>query len=299
MRIFVIGRNGQIARSLIEGAVGRKGIQVDALSPPELDITKPETVYRSLEKAQPDLVVNPAAFTAVDEAEEMRDMAFAINRDGAGVVAKAAAANNIPLIHLSTDYVFDGRKGSPYLESDPVGPINVYGRSKLEGELAVQQEQPKHIILRTAWVYAPFGTNFVRTMLRLASQRDSIRVVDDQEGCPTYAPDIAAAILTIAERMQRDQWPARYFGITNLAGPERITWCNFARAIMTRAALHGMPCARIDPIGTAEYSTRAARPAYSQLATDRLASLFGIHLPPMDESLGHCMLRIADEIKVD
>ena len=177
---------------------------------PDVDLLRPASIAQALADFRPDIVVNPAAYTAVDKAESEPDQAFALNRDGAGAVAAAAANQGVPVIHLSTDYVFDGTKDAPYVESDPVNPQSVYGRSKLEGELAVAAANPRHIILRTSWVYAPFGTNFVRTMLRLAAERDQLRVVDDQIGCPTYAPDIAAAIIAIAKKVLREGWHAEY-----------------------------------------------------------------------------------------
>ena len=178
-------------------------------------------------------MINPAAYTAVDKAESELDLAFAVNRDGAGAVAACrAAACGAPVIQISTDYVFDGAKAEPYVESDPVAPQGVYGRSKLEGEQVVAAANPRHVILRTAWVYAPFGANFVRTMLRLAAERDSLRVVDDQVGCPTYAPDIAEAVLAIGRQIVGDGWRDDFAGVTHLAGPEALSWCGFARRIV-------------------------------------------------------------------
>src|SRR6202171_4014714 len=197
MRLYVIGGQGQVARSLREAAISDEDIVFGYGQRPDIDLLRPESIAQALAEFRPDLVVNPAAYTAVDKAESEPDLAFAVNRDGAGAVAVAAARQGVPVIHLSTDYVFDGRKTTAYVEADPVNPQGVYGRSKLAGELAVTAANPRNIVLRTSWVYAPFGTNFVRTMLRLASERDRLRVVDDQVGCPTYAPDIASAILAI------------------------------------------------------------------------------------------------------
>ena len=196
------------------------------------------------------------------------------------------------MIHLSTDYVFDGTKDAPYVESDPVSPRSIYGQSKYEGELAVAGANPRHIVLRTSWVYAPFGTNFVRTMLRLAAERDSLRVVNDQIGCPTYAPDIAAAIVTIAGKVLAEGWHPKFAGVTHLAGPDALTWYAFANDIVRGAALRGGRSVPISPIPTSDYPTPAARPANSRLSTERLASIFDVHLPPLERSLAQCLDRL-------
>src|SRR5450755_2395575 len=224
MRIFVIGGQGQVARSLREAAAGNDGIVFGCAERPNVDLLRPGSIAQALADFSPDIVINPAAYTSVDKAESERDQAFAINRDGAGTVAAAAAKQHVPVIHLSTDYVFDGTKGAAYVESDPVSPRSVYGQSKYAGELAVAAANPHHIILRTSWVYAPFGTNFVRTMLRLASERDRLRVVDDQIGCPTYAPDVAAAIIAMAKQVVAGGWRADYAGVSHLAGPDALSW---------------------------------------------------------------------------
>jgi dTDP-4-dehydrorhamnose reductase len=198
----------------------------------------------------------------------------------------------VPVIHLSTDYVFDGTKDATYVESDPVSPRSVYGQSKYEGELAVAAVNPRHIVLRTSWVYAPFGTNFVRTMLRLAAERDSLRVVNDQIGCPTYAPDIAAAVITIAGKVLAEGWHGGFAGVTHLAGPDPLTWYAFANDIVRGAAMRGGRSVPISPILTSDYPTAAARPANSRLSTARLASVFDVHLPPLERSLAHCLDRL-------
>ncbi len=292
MRVFIIGSEGQVARSLREAAVGRDDVTLACGARPDLDLSDPASVERALAAFGPDVVVNPAAYTAVDKAESEPELAFAINRDGAGAVAAAAAALDVPVIHLSTDYVFDGTKDSPYVETDPVGPTSVYGRSKLAGEEAVAAANPRHVILRTAWVYAPFGANFVRTMLRLAAERDRLRVVDDQIGCPTAAPDIAAAALDIAMILHSNQWDDRFAGVTHLAGPAEMTWCGFATAIMNGSARRGGRAVAVDPITTADYPTPAIRPANSRLSTARLASVFGVEMPTFDRSLANCLDRL-------
>ena len=290
LRIFVTGRDGQIARSLREAAASAGDVVIGFGARPEFDLARPESIAPAIEAFAPHLVVNAAAYTAVDRAESEPELAFAINRDGAGAVAAAAAKIGAPVIQLSTDYVFDGTKAGAYLETDPTSPRSVYGRSKLEGERAVAAAAPRHIVLRTSWVYAPFGANFVRTMLRLAGEQDRLRVVDDQIGCPTYAPDIADAILAIGRRIQLDGWRDAYAGVTNLAGPDAVTWWGFARRIVAESGR----CVPVDAIGTAERPTPARRPANSRLATERLASLFELRLPPMEVSLRDCLKRLRE-----
>jgi dTDP-4-dehydrorhamnose reductase len=291
VRIFVTGAEGQVARSLREAAAEDAGLVLGWGARPTFDLTRPDTIARAIDAFKPDLVVNPAAYTAVDKAESEPDLAFAVNRDGAGATAAAAASVGAPIIHLSTDYVFDGTKDGPYVENDAPCPTGVYGQSKLAGEIAVATANPRHVILRTAWVYAPFGANFVRTMLRLAGERDRLTVVDDQVGCPTYAPDIAAAILIIGRRLNAE-WREDYAGVTNCAGPDAMTWCGFARAIMSGTRTRGGRGVPVDAITTAQFPTPARRPANSRLDCGRLADLFGVRPPPLEDSLGRCLDRL-------
>src|ERR1700694_3625467 len=210
MRIYMIGSEGQVARSLRETASRDKTIVFGHSGRFDVDLLRPSSIDRALADFRPDIVINPAAYTAVDKAEAEPELAFAINRDGAHAVAAAAAVQGAAIIQLSTDYVFDGKKSGAYAETDAVNPQGVYGRSKLEGELDVAEANPRHIVLRTSWVYSPFGNNFVRTMLRLAAERDRLRVVDDQFGRPTYAPDLAAAILAMARLVTNSGWKADF-----------------------------------------------------------------------------------------
>ena len=292
MRIFVTGAHGQIARSLLEAASGRSDIVLGFGARPNLDLAQPETILPLMEAFAPDVVINPAAYTAVDKAESEAALAMAINKDGAEAVALAAKALGAPVLHFSTDYVFDGTKQGAYVETDPTSPTGAYGRSKLEGEIAVAGANDQHVILRTAWVYAPFGANFVRTMLRLASERDALSVVADQIGCPTYAPDIAQASLAIAELILQTGWQPQYRGITHLAGPRALSWCEFAQAIINGAAARGLRDVPVKAITTADYPTPARRPANSRLATKRLTEVFGAHLPPFDTSFERCLDRL-------
>ena len=296
MRIFVTGADdGQVARSLGEAAAASPDVEVGFGAPPAMDLTRPETILPAMETFRPDVVVSAAAYTAVDRAESEPELVYAINRDGAGAAASAAARLGAPIIHLSTDYVFDGSKDGAYVETDLPSPQGVYGRSKLEGEHAVAAANARHLIARTSWIYAPFGSNFVRTMLRLSAERDRLHVVDDQIGCPTYAPDLADAILTIARLWSREGWRSEHAGVTHLAGPDAVTWCAFARQILAGAAARGGRHIAVEAITTAQYPTPAMRPANSRLSTQRLESLFGLRLPPLDRSLPACLDRLVGE----
>ena len=292
LRIFVFGAEGQVARSLREAAARHRGIEIGHSPHTDVDIRRPDLVERALDGYAPDIVVNPAAYTAVDKAETEPETALAINRDGAAIVAAAAKRRDLPVIHLSTDYVFDGSKEGSYVETDPVNPQGVYGRSKLAGEHAVGTANDRHIILRTSWVYAPFGNNFVRTMICLSGGGKPLRVVDDQTGCPTYAPDIADAILSIADRIGSAGWDRRLAGVTHLAGPDAVSWCQFARMILDASPRQGNDRIAVEAISTADYPTAARRPQNSRLCCNRLAEIFDVRLPPLQLSLAHCLRRL-------
>ena len=193
MRLFIAGKQGQLAQALVEAAGAYPDIEVHAAGREAFDICDAVSIEHLFSHVEPDLVINAAAYTAVDKAETDEAQAFALNRDAAGLLAREAARRGVPIIHVSTDYVYDGRKTSPYVEDDPVGPAGVYGRSKLAGEVAVRNANPKHLILRTAWVHSPTGHNFVKTMLRLAGDRDHLNIVNDQHGNPTYAQHWSAS----------------------------------------------------------------------------------------------------------
>ncbi|TPI60378.1 dTDP-4-dehydrorhamnose reductase [Mesorhizobium sp. B3-1-3] len=291
MRLAVTGREGQVAASLVEAARGRDDVEVVAVGRPALDLARPDTVFAALEAARPDIVVSAAAYTAVDQAEDEKDLAFAVNATGAGKVAEAAARLGVPVIHLSTDYVFDGTKNGAYVETDPTAPLGVYGASKLAGEEAVAAANPRHLILRTAWVYSPFGRNFVKTMLRLAADRDEIAVVADQWGNPTSAHDIAEAILHAAAKLVDDSNFAA-FGVYHLAGTGEINWSGFARHILDTSQALGGPHARILDIATADYPTKARRPANSRLSSAKSAAAFRWTAPDWRESTGAAVGRI-------
>ena len=294
MRLYVIGTEGQVARALREAAAQDSEITFGCAGSTAVDIRNPKLVEQALTEFSPDIVINPAAYTAVDRAESEPDLAFAVNRDGAFNVATAAARRRIPIVHLSTDYVFDGKKPDRYVETDQVSPTGVYGRSKLEGEYAVASANERHLIFRTSWVYAPFGSNFLRTMLRLAGERDKLSVVNDQIGCPTYAPDIASAIIRIAKRIEAQGWDEACAGVTHLAGPDEISWYDFAQKILCRNEKTAARSVTINAISSADYPTPVQRPANSRLCCDRLEAIFNVRLPLLESSLDDCMRRLLE-----
>jgi len=278
MRVLVTGREGQVARSLVERG-SRAGHEIVTLGRPKLDLTgHPDAIVAAIEAEHPDLLVSAAGYTAVDKAESEPELAFAINQSGAAAVGRAARILGVPLIHLSTDYVFDGSKASPYTEEDTPSPTGVYGASKLAGERAVLAEHADSAILRTAWVYSPFGTNFVRTMLRLAADREEIGVVADQRGNPTSALDIAEGVLTVAANLLSDNDPDLR-GIFHMTADEEASWAEFAEWIFTASAGKGGPSARVRRLTTADYPTAAKRPANSRLDCARLQRHHGVSLP--------------------
>ena len=277
LRIAVTGKEGQVARSML--ALGPElDVDIIAVGRPELDLVDPASVRSALEAARPDVVVSAAAYTAVDKAETEQDLAFAVNGAGAGAVAEAAAALGVPVLHLSTDYVFDGSKPTRYVETDATGPTSVYGASKLEGERLVAAANPDHAIFRTAWVYSAFGANFLKTMLRLGETRDTLSVVADQHGCPTSAEDIARALIVAARTMVSDR-DDRYRGIFHLTGSGEASWADFARAIFRAAEDHGRKPVEVIPITSDQYPSPVKRPANSRLSGDKLERIHGIVLP--------------------
>jgi dTDP-4-dehydrorhamnose reductase len=292
VRLVVTGRDGQVAASLLEAGQVRTGVEVVAIGRPELDLARPETVIDAIAAGKPDIVVSAAAYTAVDQAEDEPDLAFAVNATGAGKVAQAAARLGVPIIHLSTDYVFDGSAPHAYVETDATAPLGVYGASKLAGEQAVAAAGPRHLILRTAWVYSPFGKNFVKTMLRLAADRDEISVVADQWGNPTSALDIADAILHAAAMLHDDKSGA--FGTYHLAGTGETNWSGFARHILDTSQMSGGPWAQVRDIATKDYPTKARRPASSRLSSAKFAAAFGWSAPEWRKSTERVVRRILD-----
>ncbi|MCL7999190.1 dTDP-4-dehydrorhamnose reductase [Brucella sp. 21LCYQ03] len=297
MKIVVTGREGQVVQSLLEKSSRRPDMQVISLGRPELDLAQPETVRRAITAIKPDLVVSAAAYTAVDLAEDEPELAFAVNATGAQAVAEAAQAIGVPVIHISTDYVFAGDTSHPYVETDITGPQGVYGSSKLEGERLVAVANPKHIILRTAWVYSPFGKNFVKTMLKLAETRDALSVVCDQWGNPTSALNIADALIQVADHLASTP-DFSDFGVYHLAGTGDANWSGFARRIFTESAERGGPTATVIDIATADYPTKAARPANSRLSTTKFQGVFNWSAPHWQTSLRDVVARLGHVDKV-
>ncbi len=289
MRIAVTGKRGQVVSALRERAA--PGLEIVALGRPECDLADRAGVLDAFDRVGCDVIVNAAAYTGVDQAESEPEAAMRVNADGAAHVAEAAARLNVPLIHLSTDYVFDGKLDRPYRETDPTGPLGAYGRSKLAGERRVAEIHPRHAILRTAWVYSPFGANFVRAMLRLGETRDEIGVVADQRGNPTSALDVAEALARAARRLVEEPSP-RLHGVFHVAGAGEATWADLAEAIFAIAARHGRARPKLRRIATADYPTVARRPANSRLDTAKFAAAYGFSLAEWTQSLPVCVERL-------
>ncbi len=295
--ILVIGRSGQIAQALARlGRIDRR--EIITAGRPETDLTRPDTLAAALARHGPAIVINAGAYTAVDEAENAREEAFAINAAGAGHLARACAEAGIPLLHVSSDYVFDGEARRPYREDDAIAPLSAYGASKAGGEAEVLEAGGRHVILRTSWLYSERGRNFLTTMLRLGRERANLAIVDDQTGSPSYAADVAGAIARIVSTVlvgpREDIW-----GTFHFASAGSTTWFGFAAEIFARAESERWPAPNLKPITTAEYPTLARRPAYSVLDSGRIARVFGITPPDWREALGRCMDRIAHSEKVN
>lgn len=291
MRIAVTGKSGQVVSSLVEraAAVGHKVIP---LGRPELDLAAAASILSVIEAAAPDVVVSAAAYTAVDKAESESELAYAVNGMGAGMVAEAARALGVPLIHISTDYVFNGQLWRPYVETDPTGPTGVYGASKLAGEQAVLAAYGYNsAVLRVAWVYSPFGGNFVKTMLRLAAGRTEVSVVADQIGNPTSALDIADGILCVAKNLVENTDPTLR-GVFHMTARGDATWADFAEGIFSASAVNGGVSASVKRITTADYPTTVMRPANSRLNCSRIEQIHGVELPEWRGSLETVIARL-------
>jgi dTDP-4-dehydrorhamnose reductase len=292
MRLIVTGTaEGQLVGSLIERAPSANA-EIVAVGIPELDMSDPSTIAPALAGIKADVIVNAAAFTAVDKAESNEALAMRINGDAAGEAARVARRQNLPLLHISTDYVFDGSSPRPYREDDLTGPTSAYGRTKLAGERAVLDADPTATILRTAWVYSPFSVNFVKTMLRLGETRTEVSVVADQRGNPSYALDLADAVLSIArQRLQRRS--ERFgVGIYHMTGSGDATWADLAEEVFAEAQRLGRPPVKVKRIPSAEYPTPTRRPANSQLDNAKLARVFGVVLPDWRASTRDCVKRL-------
>jgi dTDP-4-dehydrorhamnose reductase len=279
--ILATGGTGQLARALEDAAT----MPLQRVGRPTFDFDKPETIAATFEAVKPSLVVNAAAYTAVDAAEDDAEAAYRANRDGPAALARLCADAGIPLIHVSTDYVYDGAKGAPYVETDPVSPQGVYGASKLAGEQAVLGSGARTIVLRTSWVYAPTGKNFVLTMLNAGKVRDQLKVVADQHGCPTTAGDLAMAIFAIADRIGATGWRPEYGGVFHAAGSGETTWHGLACAAFEEAARYGAKVPEVAPINTGDWPTKAKRPADSRMDCSKLYQVFGVKMPAWRDSL--------------
>jgi len=292
MRVLVTGREGQVVRALLERGAAVPGLELIAAGRPELDLAVPGSAAAAVRRIEPEVVISAAAYTAVDQAEDEPELAERVNGEAPGELAGAAREVGARIIHLSTDYVFDGRKPEPYREDDPTGPIGAYGRSKLLGEERVRAANPDHLILRTAWVYSPWGKNFVKTMMALARTRDEVNVVADQQGNPTSALDIADGLLAILANWQAGG-PTGLEGTFHLAGSGQTHWCGLAAHVFAECERLGEATARACPIATADFPTKAARPANSMLDSSRLAKAFGYSAPPWQHSVTHVVERLS------
>jgi dTDP-4-dehydrorhamnose reductase len=290
-RYLVTGQEGQVVRSLVERASRHQDIEVLPLGRPALDLAQIDTIEAAILGAKPDVIISAAAYTAVDQAETDEANAFTINAAAIGEIGRVAKALGIPVVHLSTDYVFDGEKSSAYIESDPVNPLGVYGRSKLEGERLLASSGADHVVLRTAWVYSPYGKNFLRTMLRVAETRDDLNVVADQIGNPTSALDIADAIFKVAGNLLASD-EVRLRGVFHMTGTGDASWAEFASEIFAASSKSGGPTANVHSITTADYPTPAKRPQNSRLNCSRLAAEHGISMSDWQSSTSEVVRRL-------
>jgi len=290
-RILLTGKNGQVGWEL-QRTLASWG-ELIAMDSKELDLSDPDAIRRTVREIRPDIIINPAAYTAVDKAESEPEQAMAVNGIAPGILAEEACRLGAVLVHYSTDYVFDGNKAAPYSEDDVPNPQCVYGRTKLSGEQAVRAAGGKHLILRTSWVYGVHGGNFVKTVLRLARERDELRIVADQSGAPTWARDLAQATLSAIAVWQKKEWENSLSGLYHLTASGRTDWHRYAEEIVRLARKYDTALAAkpldIRAIATREYPTPARRPANSTLANDKIKNAFGIALPEWQDSLAECM----------
>ncbi len=285
LRILIIGQNGQVSRAL-QSRLGALG-ELIVRGSDQLDLAQPDTLRAPIEALNPGLIINAAAHTAVDQAESEPERAFAINATAPGILAQAAVALGVPLIHYSTDYVFDGLKPTPYTEDDTPNPLSVYGRSKLAGENAIRQAGGQHLILRTSWVYSTEGRNFLLTMQRLLQEKPQLRVVADQVGAPTWAGTIADSTAQLIERWQAGQSGA--WGTYHLTARGETSWFGFAQAIGEDLLDRHKPCAQLEPIASSAYPTPAPRPLNSRLDCTRLLKAWGVSQPDWRSALQQCL----------
>lgn len=296
MHLLVIGKSGQLATGINRACSDRSDLTLDQIGRPDLDLERCQDIAGMVAKMRPDVVINAAAYTAVDAAEDEPDTAMRINAYAAGQIARGASMADAPIIHVSTDYVFDGKKSIPYQETDKTAPIGIYGQSKLEGEQRVAEANPCHVITRTSWVYSPYGDNFVRSMLRLGAIRNELGIVADQIGSPTSADDLATALLTVVHRLKENP-DETCFGVTHVCGTGIASWYDLAKATFRAASRHGYSPPIVRPITTAEFPTPAKRPANSRLDTGRLRDVFNAELPDWPSSVSRDIERLISTTK--
>ena len=291
MKILITGAQGQVGTELVTIA-NQHGFGVIAAGRAELDISQPKSIGKFIESQSPNIVINAASYTAVDKAEEEQEIAYAINRDGAANLAMVCKEHNIPLLHISTDYVFDGTKKDAYSESDNTSPLGIYGTSKWQGEEGIREKCPQHIILRVAWVFGAQGNNFVKTMLRLGKERDELNVVADQFGGPSPAKYIAETLIALAEKYKKDK--TLEWGTYHYCGTEKTTWCEFAKEIFKQAKEQGLieKEIKVNAITTEEYPTSAKRPANSMLDCSKIKKTFGIEMPSWKTALNQVLAEL-------
>jgi dTDP-4-dehydrorhamnose reductase len=285
LKIFLLGKNGQVGWEL-QRTLAPLG-EVIAPSRLDLDLTDQHAIRRAVRTSKPSLIVNAAAYTAVDKAEEEPELAMAVNGIAPGILAEEAALNKALFVHYSTDYIFDGTKGSPYNEEDLPNPLNVYGKTKLAGEKAIRKTEAAHLILRTSWVYGLRGNNFLLTILRLANENNELRIVNDQFGSPTWSRMIAETTAFIISNGLRDifAYAKKNFGIYNLSASGQTTWCQFAEKVLQLTTDNKRTLKNITPVSTSDYLTPAKRPLFSVLDNKKLLIQFGFKLPDWDSSL--------------
>jgi dTDP-4-dehydrorhamnose reductase len=287
-RILVTGRGGQLATGLA-ASLPALGFEATLVGQPEFEFDQPATVEAAFAASRPDAVVNCAAWTAVDAAEDDEAGAFRANALGPALLGRLTAAAGILLVQVSTDYVYDGAKSVAYVESDAPNPVGAYGRTKLAGEWAARAANQRTIVLRTAWVFSPVGKNFLKTMLAVGATRPELRVVGDQWGNPTSALDLADAIAGVLSHVRRTGWRDEYADVFHATAPDSTSWHGFAEAIFEQAASYGGPRPDVRAITTAEYPTKATRPANSRLEVGRLREMFGVELPEWRVGLGRVL----------
>ncbi len=289
MRILAAGWHGQIARAFMHTAPVRSDISAFAIGRPGLDICDPRSIERALGDIQPDILINLAGYTDVDGAESEPELAFALNSVGARLLAEAAARRHVPILHISTSYVFDGHKASAYAEADATQSSTAYGKSRLAGELAVQAANPKHVILRTGWIFSPFGRCFVSNILQRVQLGLPLKVVNDQYGNPTYAPHLVDAILAVALQLTARPEEEKPWGIYHAAGTGEASWYGVAQEVLSAFERLAGLSAGLEAIQSAEYATRTGRPVNSRLDCSKLERVFGVKLPAWQTGVRECV----------